>query len=109
MEAITGAEFSSSTMIVKRWVALRLGVPLSKTRMRTLLLLGPCASEGVQVKRPLVGLRTTPAGAETISYVRIFVGTSASVALFVRVMVLSSEMVRVRLLRLVRTGARLTS
>src|SRR3989442_346939 len=62
-----GAEFTSLTMMVKRWVALKLGLPLSKTRTRILLLLGPCASVGVQLKTPLAGLTEAPAGAETIS------------------------------------------
>src|SRR5882762_3603835 len=62
-----GAVFTSVTTIVKSWVALRLGTPLSTTRTRILLLLGPCASVGVQAKRPLVGLTVAPVGAETIS------------------------------------------
>ena len=62
-----GGEFTSLTMIVKRCVALKLGVPLSKTRTRTLLLLGPCASLGVQLKSPLTGSTVAPLGAETMA------------------------------------------
>src|SRR4051794_22143680 len=42
----TGAEFTSLTIMLKRCVALKVGLPLSKTRTRMLLLLGPCASLG---------------------------------------------------------------
>src|SRR5437660_6089472 len=63
----TGAEFTSLTMIVKRCVALKLGVPLSKTRTKMLLLLGPCASLGVQLKSPLTGSTVAPLGAETMA------------------------------------------
>src|SRR5882672_4916943 len=104
-----GAEFTSLTMMVKRWVALKLGLPLSKTRTRMLLLLGPWASLGVQVNTPLLELTDAPAGAETISYVRMLVGTSTSVALLVKVIGVSSLIVAVVLFRLFRTGATFTS
>src|SRR5213592_4280009 len=48
----TGAVFTSVTMTWKLLVALRLGVPLSKTRTVTVLVLGPCASVGVQAMAP---------------------------------------------------------
>ena len=62
-----GAEFTSLTMTVKRCVALKLGLPLSKTRTRMLLLLGPCASLGVQLNTPLTGSTAAPFGAETMA------------------------------------------
>src|SRR5947207_13145247 len=62
-----GAEFTSLTITVKRWVALKLGLPLSNTRTRMLLLLGPCASLGVQLNTPLTGSTAAPFGAETMA------------------------------------------
>ena len=57
----------ASAMMVKRWVALKLGVPSSKTRTRMLLLLGPCASLGVQVKMPVAGSTLAPLRGESNS------------------------------------------
>jgi len=57
----------TATIMAKRWVALRLGEPLSKTRTTMLLLLGPWPTAGVQLKRPLAGSRVAPLGAERSS------------------------------------------
>src|SRR5258706_1179383 len=84
-----GAELTSLTITVKRCVALKLGDPLSKTRTRMLLLLGPCASLGLQVKMPLAAFTVAPAGADTIWEVSILGGTSASVADVVNLSVVS--------------------
>src|ERR1041384_6855142 len=104
-----GAEFTSLTMMVNRWVALKLGLPLSNTRTRILLLLGPCASVGVQLKMPVAESTVAPLGAETIAYVRMFAGKSTSVALLVKVIGVSSLMVQTVLLKLFITGATFTS
>src|SRR5438105_4157052 len=58
-----GALFTSLTMIVMVSKALSTGEPLSLTRIVTLFVLGPCASVGVQLNRPLVGLIVAPDGA----------------------------------------------
>ena len=58
----TGGEFTSLTTMVKLWVALRLGVPLSLTLTVMRLVLGPWASVGVQVKTPEVGSSRIPVG-----------------------------------------------
>src|SRR5439155_19170360 len=47
-----GAVFTSLTITWKLLVALMLGVPSSKTRTVTVLVLGPCASVGVQAMAP---------------------------------------------------------
>src|SRR3954469_9747880 len=62
-----GALFTSVTTMVNCCVALRLGTPLSTARTRMLLLLGPCASVGLQAKMPVVGLTVAPTGPETSS------------------------------------------
>src|SRR6266571_901684 len=58
----TGAVFTSVTITRKLLVTLMLGVPSSKTRTVTVLVLGPCASVGVQVMAPLVSM-LAPVGA----------------------------------------------
>src|SRR6266567_3203956 len=67
-----GALFTSLTKMVKLWVALMVG---------TTLLLGPCASVGVQVRRPdwLLNWRPPTNGA-TNAKVSVFVGRSESLA-----------------------------
>src|SRR5262245_14810627 len=55
MAASTGALFTSLTVTVKLLVSLRLGTPLSVTRTVIVLVLGPCASLGVQLNRPVLG------------------------------------------------------
>src|SRR2546423_8063226 len=62
----TGGEFTSLTTMLNRCVALKLGLPSSNTRTRMLLLLGPCASPGIQLKRPLTGSKGAPLGADRI-------------------------------------------
>src|SRR5437867_331493 len=61
----TGALFGPDTITVKLLLSLRGGEPLSVTWTVIRLVLGPCASAGVQVNTPLLGSRLTPAGAET--------------------------------------------
>src|SRR5437867_11296717 len=50
----TGALFTSRTTTVKLLVALRGGAPLSVTRTVIRLVLGPCASVGVQLSTPVL-------------------------------------------------------
>lgn len=57
-----GAEFTSFTIAVNDWVALKLGEPLSVTMTLMSFVLGPCASDGVQLNTPFVGLIVAPAG-----------------------------------------------
>src|SRR3954465_8558250 len=57
-----GGEFTSSTTPLVVTAAPMGGEPLSVTRIVTALVLGPCASVGVQVNAPLVGLIDAPAG-----------------------------------------------
>ena len=49
-----GAVLTSFTVTVNEFVALRAGVPLSVTTVVKVLVLGPCASVGVQVMMPFV-------------------------------------------------------
>ena len=65
-----GALFTSLTMTVKVLVALRFGEPLSVTMMVKVLVLGPCASVGVQVMTPvaeMLALVTGPLALLTVS------------------------------------------
>ena len=78
-----GGEFDSLTVIWKLCVVLRLGEPLSKTRIVTVFVLGPCASLGIQLMAPLV-LTVRFVGPETKANVNMLVGASASVAVAVR-------------------------
>src|SRR3989442_1020452 len=57
----TGALFTSVTITVNVFVTLKLGVPLSVTLTLTRFVLGPCASVGVQVIAPVLGLMVIPA------------------------------------------------
>src|SRR5258708_35987145 len=86
----TGAWFDSVTTILKLLVSLDGGAPLSVTRTVIKLVLGLWASVGVQVRTPVLGLRFTPAGADTKAKVNVLAGRSASLAVFVTVSVLSS-------------------
>src|SRR5207253_2550764 len=79
----TGATFTSRTVTVKLFVALRFGVPLSVTTTVIVFVLGPCASFGVQLIAPLLPLIVIPVGGPTRLNVSVLVGTSASVALAV--------------------------
>src|SRR5207249_755450 len=65
-----GWVFTSVTMTWKLLVALMLGEPLSKTRTVTVLVLGPCASLGVQAMAPLVET-VRPLGPDTNAKVRV--------------------------------------
>src|SRR6266576_2304926 len=98
-----GALFASVTTTVKLLVSLACGAPLSVTFTLIRLVLGPWASDGVQVSTPLLGSRLTPLGADTKLKVNAFAGRSASLAVFVTVSVLSS--VTVRSVGTVSTGA----
>src|SRR5439155_7519578 len=88
----TGGLFTSVTTTVKLLVALSGGAPLSVTLMVIGFVLGPCASVGVQVKIPLVGLTVAPAGAPG-SRLNVSVSPFGSVALLVNVSVDSSLIV----------------
>src|SRR5205814_5575036 len=101
----TGALFTSVTTMVNCCVTLRLGTPLSKARTEMLLVDGPWASLGVQLKTPLPLSEAPEGAAPTNSKVTVLGGESVSVAMFVRVMLVNSAMVRVVLLRLVMIGA----
>ena len=68
------------TVTVKDFVSLRFGEPLSVTATVMVLLLGPCASVGVQEIAPVLGLMVIPTGGEMRLNVRVFVGTSESTA-----------------------------
>src|SRR5437762_711506 len=73
--------FTSVTVTVKLFVALKAGTPLSVTLTLTTFVLGPCASLGVQLITPLAGLMLMPGGALTSAKVSVLAGRSASVAL----------------------------
>src|SRR5438874_1534063 len=64
-----GALFTSLTTTVKELVALSGGEPLSVTVVVKVLVLGPCASVGVQVITPsaeMLALATVPSAAVTV-------------------------------------------
>ena len=71
---------TSFTVTVNDFVSLRGGEPLSVTLTVIVLVLGPCASVGVQEIAPLLGLIVIPAGGETRLKVSVLVGISESVA-----------------------------
>src|SRR5262245_14956490 len=56
----TGALFTSFTTTVKLFVSLNGGEPVSVTRTVIVLVLGPCASLGVHVNRPVLGWMLAP-------------------------------------------------
>src|SRR6266581_864400 len=74
-------------MTVKLLVSLSGGMPLSVTRTVMTLVLGPCASVGVQLKTPVAGLTVALPGADTSDNVSI------SIAMLVTVKVASSLIV----------------
>ena len=86
----TGALFTSLTTTEKLPVSLKGGEPLSRTRTVMRLVLGRCASMGVQVSTPLPGSRITPSGADTRLKVNVPAGTSGSVAVLVTTSVASA-------------------
>src|SRR2546426_4948013 len=79
-------------MTWKLLVALMLGVPLSKTRTVTVLVLGPCASLGVQAMAPLEET-VRPLGPDTNAKVSVLAGTSRSVAVALTLRKVCSAMV----------------
>src|SRR6266480_852177 len=101
-----GAVFTSFTTTVKLLVALRLGVPSSKTRTVTTLVLGPCASLGIQAIAPFAAT-VRPAGPDTSAKVSVLAGRSASVAVALTFNVVSSLIVW--LAGIVSAGAVFTS
>src|SRR5260370_1268624 len=88
-----GALFTSLTMTVKLLASLSGGIPLSVTRTVMTLVLGPCASVGVQVSTPVAESSVIPFGAATKENVRVFAGISGSVAVLVTLKVVSSLIV----------------
>src|SRR5712692_10433577 len=93
MGAKTGALFTSLTMTVKLLVSLNGGLPSSVTRTVMTLVLGPCASVGVQVSTPVAESSVIPLGPATRANVRMFAGISGSVAVLVTLKVVSSLIV----------------
>ena len=89
MGANTGALFTSLTATVKLLVSLNGGEPSSVTRTVMRLVLGRCASVGVQVSTPLLGSKLTPSGADTRLKVSVLAGRSESVAKLVTTSVAS--------------------
>ena len=81
----TGMLFTSLTTTVNVLESLRAGEPLSVTRTVITFVPRPCASVGVQLNSPLVGLIDAPAGApESKLKVSVCVGISESVAVTVK-------------------------
>src|SRR5881394_1487746 len=76
----TGALLTSPTMTVKLLVALRAGTPLSVTFTVIRLVLGPCASVGVQVNTPVLVSMVIPAGEDTRLNADVLAGMSLSAA-----------------------------
>src|SRR6266704_3227980 len=85
----TGALFTSLTMTVKLLVSLSGGLPLSVTRTLMTLVLGPCASLGVQVSTPVAESSVMPLGPATRANVKVLAGISGSVAVLVTVNVVN--------------------
>src|SRR5580765_5164420 len=103
-----GAWFTSATTTMKLRVSLEGGEPSSVTRTVIRLVLGPCASVGVQENTPLVGLMLARAGPPGSKLkVSVLAGMSASVAVFVTTNVLSSLIIWSA--GTLSTGARFTS
>src|SRR5713101_399888 len=80
-------------MMVKLSVVLVALMKSTVTRTVMTLVLGPCASVGVQLKTPVAGLTVALPGADTSENVSISVATSGSVAVLVTVRVASSLIV----------------
>src|SRR3989441_3957277 len=94
-------------MTAKLLVSLSGGLPLSVTRTVMTLVLGPCASLGVQVRTPVAESSVIPLGPATRENVMRFAGKSGSVAELVTVKVVSSLIVWVG--GTVKVGALFTS
>src|SRR5258706_422415 len=104
----TRALFTSLTTMVIVSAALKAGEPFSVTRMGMEFVLGPCASVGVQVKRPVVALIGAPGGAAASRLkLSVCAGMSGSVAAAVNEISVPSG--AVRLVMAVRTGGLLDS
>src|SRR5439155_35297 len=96
------------TTTVKLPVSLEGGEPSSVTSAVIRFVLGPSASLGVQVNRPVVQRVLAAAGAPGSKLnVRVLAGRSSSVAVFVTTNVLSSLIIWFA--AAVSTGARFTS
>src|SRR5476651_1795897 len=89
----TGATLISLTKTVNVFVALKLGVPLSTTRVVKMFVPGPSVSAGVQVMMPAGEMLAVP-GAARNEYVSVSGGRSKSFAVFVTVRVVNSLTVR---------------
>src|SRR5690349_16139423 len=95
MGAKTGGLFTSFTTMVKFFASLNGGEPLSVTRTVIVFVPGPCASVGVQEKIAAAASNVALAGAPASRlYVSVFAGTSGSVAVFVKVSVVPSLIVK---------------
>src|SRR5262245_8191585 len=105
MATRTGGLFASVTTTTKLFVSLNGGDPLSVTRTVTVLVLGPCASAGIQLNSPLA-VRVAPLGPVNRLNVSVFAGRSESVAVIVKLNGLPSLIVW---LAMERIGALLTS
>src|SRR5581483_3313227 len=86
----SGGRFTSLTTTLKLLVALNACGELSVTTVVIRLVLGPWFFAGVQVITPLVELIDAPVGGVSSEYVRLYAGTSLSVAALVTVKVASS-------------------
>src|SRR5258706_6675717 len=75
-------------------VLLMGGVPLSVTLMSKVLVEGPPASKGVQLRTPLVGFKVNPLVGVSNVHVMFCGGFSMSVTTLVKLRVLVSVMVR---------------
>src|SRR5439155_1169910 len=93
IDASTGAVFDSLTNTVKLLVWLRAGSPSSVTLTVIVFVVGPCASVGVQLSTPVVGLSATPDGPLTNSKVSVLDGTRSEEPRVVTASGLSSLMV----------------
>src|SRR5436190_1143187 len=79
----TGALFTSFTTTVKLLVALKIGRASCRDCILIRLVLGPCASVGVQLSTPVLASSSTPIGAETRPKLSVLAGRSASLAVLV--------------------------
>src|SRR5260370_32430617 len=80
-------------MTLKLLVSLNGGMPLSVTRTVMTLVLGPCASVGVQVRTPVAESSVIPLGPVTRPNVNVLAGISGSLAVLVTIKVGGSLMV----------------
>src|ERR1051326_210207 len=90
----TGAWLTSLTTMTTVPVLLIGGVPLSVTLTRTLLLDGPCNSEGVHVSTPLVAFKASPDIGGRRGQAKVCGGCSRSLTAFEYVSVASSLTIR---------------